>query len=104
TPGYDVAYVTVTLASISWVPGSTGVPGALADPVCRSSGTGVAPLSETAVTRPSVRPGAAASACALARASATAAPSASRYAADWSAARRFGPDTWLAPAPTAASI
>jgi hypothetical protein len=39
----------------------------------------------------------------LARAFATAPLRPVRYAASWSEASRFGPKTWFAPAPTAAS-
>ena len=72
------AYVTVTLASTSWVPGSIGVePTAAPGMALLAYGIGVGePPSTIVCTPPSVSPAAAASASAFAFASATAAVSA----------------------------
>ena len=75
---YVSAKVTVTLAVVSCVPASIGVPASEAA-AFSNIGTGSRePLSTTVVPLPSERPAAAASVSALRRASATAASSAWR--------------------------
>ena len=94
--------MTLTVALVSCLPGTIGVPVSAAE-AAEACGTGVSPPSEILVIAPSDRPAAFASASARDLAFATAAASAWRKTRSASLRLSSGPETSFAPAAVAAS-